>query len=125
MTDRLAEFTTVILVGCFPVFPRLWKYLRGEDTDINRKYLHGKERRFIPFKTAEPDTSRKYREWSEVSLGTLPSSYIQLEGRGSTVKNSLPATESPDQPGHVSLAPTSQALIYKRTEIALEYGHQG
>lgn len=125
IVDRLAEFATVILVGCFPIFPRLWKYLRGEDNFLNSKYSRGKGRGFMPFKNTDPNTLRKYEEWGDVNSGESHSSYVPLEKRSPAVNDARIAREAMDQSDHASFAPTSQAIIYKSTNIVLEYGREG
>jgi hypothetical protein len=121
--DRLAEFATVILVGCFPIFPRLWKYLCGKDDIINSKYSHSRERRFIPFKNTDLDTSRDHQEWGDVRSGILPSSYIPLEERSTVVNDVLVARKAMEQLDHASFSPTTQAIVKKSTNIASEYSH--
>jgi hypothetical protein len=120
ITIRLAEFATVIIVGCFPTLPRLWKFIRGTDSGKS-SYSSGAERKTFPSKSG--GLSNKRREWYDGVTTTEFGTYIPLEER-----KFPPNTEHDHQvrvvSDHGPLYSGSDVGIQKRTDIELVRGEQ-
>ncbi|KAF2465133.1 uncharacterized protein BDR25DRAFT_306793 [Lindgomyces ingoldianus] len=77
-----AEFATVILVGCFPAFPRLFKFLSGKDRDP-KKYSYASDQKSNSGRnSAAPRVSINTPYHWQITTGTTSvGSYYPLEER--------------------------------------------
>ncbi|KAF2011092.1 hypothetical protein BU24DRAFT_427301 [Aaosphaeria arxii CBS 175.79] len=117
----LAEFATVIIVGCFPPLPRLWKFLRGHDKPISGAHMSSQEGRIKGSSQASNNKGDKSHEWYTVCRDT-DCMYIPLEEQSITNEDrTMRIGQKEDRiPGmNVSLSPLSLTSIRKTTEIGV------
>jgi hypothetical protein len=119
--NRLAEFATVILVGCFPVLPRCWKHFRGIDeagrSDDSTR--NGKKIRVPQILTVELShkTSHHHNKPTTRALG----SYIELNERGGD--REMSTSLGADVVSYPQF-PASLRTVLRPTDIELVCGDQ-
>jgi hypothetical protein len=77
----LAEFATVILVGCFPVLPRFWKHICGKDETIRSDDTSRDKKKIRVPNILREDRSLKTSDYHDNLTTEALGSYIELNER--------------------------------------------